>query len=264
MRFVALLKDILCEVELLGISQFRTKTFCSDPRPKGPRGALIGLAWAFGVLNRVYAAAAACTPARRAPATALLPCRSRCAGCVAITGFKASSDVDHAGDDIGCRSLGSSGAVDLAQQCYLDLSCAAFNIDNKAGHGCLKTCGSPTKSSAGVCFYTKRMCHGYMTHALKVRVRVDTGAPKRSSLVKFGVARGPILVNFGPPSRPVWAPGTANFRRFWPFVGRRDARLWSILDRRLGVHLISHRQSKGKRPKDARRTGSCTHCDSFL
>ena len=49
-------------------------------------------------------------------------------------------------------------------------------------------------------------------------ILVDKGAPKRSILVKLEETGGPILVHFGPPSRPLWAPGRpifANFGHFW-------------------------------------------------
>ena len=52
-------------------------------------------------------------------------------------------------------------------------------------------------------------------------ILVDTGAPKRSILVQLEGAGGPILVIFGPPSRPLSAPGRpsfANFGHFWGWV----------------------------------------------
>ena len=53
---------------------------------------------------------------------------------------------------------------------------------------------------------------------LTLPILADMTAHKHSILVKLEAVGGPILVHFGPPSQPLWAPGRpifANFGHFW-------------------------------------------------
>ena len=54
-------------------------------------------------------------------------------------------------------------------------------------------------------------------------------------------------------------PGTADFRRFWPFLGRRDARFWSNLGRRLGPFWSTQGRQNGQFWSNWGRPGGQCH-----
>ena len=60
----------------------------------------------------------------------------------------------------------------------------------------------------------------------------------------------PILVNFGPPSQPLWA----DFRQYWPFLGRQDARFRSNLERQLGSSWLTQGGKHGQFRSNWRRS----------
>ena len=60
-----------------------------------------------------------------------------------------------------------------------------------------------------------------------------------SILVKSGSARGPISVNFGPQSQPVWAPGRPIFPDFGHFLGAETpdfGQTWTADSAHFGRH----------------------------
>ena len=63
-------------------------------------------------------------------------------------------------------------------------------------------------------------------------ILVDTGGQKQSILVKLEAVGGPILVNFGPPSQPLWAPGRPIFANFAKIGKNRPSRGPKWLTRR--------------------------------
>ncbi|PNH10877.1 hypothetical protein TSOC_002373 [Tetrabaena socialis] len=81
--------------------------------------------------------------------------------CAAISGYTATPNLDHAGDDIQCP-VGTSAAA-VANMCGQDGNCKAFNYFYRNGQwvGCVKRVASPVSqvpSAAGItnmCFYTK-------------------------------------------------------------------------------------------------------------
>ena len=50
------------------------------------------------------------------------------------------------------------------------------------------------------------------------------------NFVKLEAVHGPVLVNFGPLSQPLWAPRRLIFAKFAHFWGGQDARFWSNLE----------------------------------
>ena len=57
------------------------------------------------------------------------------------------------------------------------------------------------------------------------------GGQEESILVKLGAAGGAGFGQFWAAESASFGPGTTDFRRFWPFLGRQDARFGSNLDR---------------------------------
>ena len=70
-------------------------------------------------------------------------------------------------------------------------------------------------------------------------ILVDKGAQKLSILVKLKAVGGRILVHFGPPSQPLWAPGRPIFAKSGHFWGAKTpdvSQTWNPNSAHFGCH----------------------------